>query len=244
MGKEREDEQNSCTYSCWCFVCSTTAKFVYPTNAQNLIKVSDQPKYNKEVAVLPFEEMRGSKNSLSTFWLYMVPLMPYGYLTYERPDAARMFNTIVEFDFDVTEDLAKAAAVSLRRSGLFKDCYFTFGGEKSNADLFMKGEVLSTKYKGTIYSYCLSVFGPALWFFGLPAGSSQNHLTLHFSLWETASGKKIWEYRHVSQKKIIQGLYYKWGHDVKGYSELMESAMNACIKDLDKKLGERIAGSE
>ena len=42
--------------------CGTTGKFVYPSNQQELVKVSDSPKYDCTVAVLPFEEMRKDDN--------------------------------------------------------------------------------------------------------------------------------------------------------------------------------------
>ncbi|MCK5595677.1 hypothetical protein KAI19_05810, partial [bacterium] len=90
--------------------CGTTAKFIYPAKGRNLIRFPDGPAYQKKVAVVPFEDMRGDKNQYGTYFLYLIPLMPFGYMEYERPDAARMFNTIAEFDFDMSEDLAKAAA--------------------------------------------------------------------------------------------------------------------------------------
>ena len=226
-----------------CSGCGTTAKFVYPTNYRNLVVLAEKPRYEKVVAVTPFEEMRGDKNLSSTYWLYLVPLMPFGYGEYQRPEAARMFNTIAEFDFDVTEDLAKAAATSIRRSGLFKDCYFTFGGEKSNADLLLTGEVQSTTYNGTLYTYGLSVEGPLLWFLAFPLGSSENELTIRFEMRDAITKEKIWEYSFDKRKKILQGLYYNMGHDVKGYSELMENAMNEALVDLDKTLQTRFGTS-
>jgi hypothetical protein len=221
--------------------CGATAKFVYPANPDKLIKLSDQPKYAKDIAVVPFEEMRGSKNSSGTYMLYLIPLMPFGYGEYQRPDAARMFNTIAQFQFDVTEDLAKAAATSLRKSGLFKDAYFTFGGEKSKANYVFVGAVRSTTYEGYLYTYGLSVFGPLLWFVAFPLGSSQNELILDFELRDSLTNEKLWQYSYHDRSSVTQGLYYAMGHDVKGYAELMEKAMNLAITDLDRKLGPKLA---
>jgi hypothetical protein len=215
--------------------CGTTAKFVYPAKYQNLTHLYDQPKYNLTVAVLPFEDMRGDINSFGGFFLYLIPLVPYGSFKYERPDAARMFNTVSQFEFNVTEDLAKAVVVSLQRSGLFKDVFFTFGGEKANSDLIIKGKILSTDYIGKVYSYGLSVFGPGLSIIGLPAGSSYNKLSLELVL-NDKKPAKIWGYNFMKEKTIVQGLYYKFGYDVKSYASLMEEGMNEAIKDMDKKL--------
>ncbi len=219
-----------------CTGCGTTAKFVYPADATKLARLSDKPRYDKTVAVLPFQELRGNKNSSSTIWLYVIPLMPCGWCTYERPDAARMFMSINEFEFNPHEDLAKAAVTSLQQSGLFKDVFFTYGGEKQNADLLFTGQIQSTTYKGFIYSYGLSVEGPLLWLIGLPAGSSQDNLNLKFELRDAKTNEKLWEHDYSGEKSIVQGLYYKFGHDVLGYSELMEDIMNQAVVDMDKSL--------
>ncbi len=31
-------------------------------------------------------------------------------------------------------------------------------------------------------------------------------------------------------------MYYSWGHDVKGYSEILQDSMNEAIKSLNEKL--------
>lgn len=146
-----------------------------------------------------------------------------------------MFNTIAEFDFTPSEDLAKAIATSLRRSNLFENVYFTYGGELES-DLLIKGSILSTDWEGKIYSYGLSVFGPLLWFFGLPCGSSYNEIKLELFLDKTDTKELIWQYSFDKSDRVIQGLYYYWGHDAKAYTRLMEDGMNEAIKSLDVQL--------
>lgn len=216
--------------------CGTTAKFVYPSKASNLVQLYQEPKYNLVVAVTPFEEQRGDTNSFGGVYLYLIPLMPYGEFYYERPDAARMFNTVNQFEFNVSEDLAKAAVASLKRSGLFKDVFFTYGGEKSNADLIFTGVINSTLYKGKLYTYGLSVVGPILWFIGLPCGSSYNQMELKLAINKKDANECIWKYAFNKETILVQGLYYKMGHDVKGFTTLMEDGMNEAIKDLDNKM--------
>ncbi|MFH2205066.1 MAG: hypothetical protein ABIJ96_18305 [Elusimicrobiota bacterium] len=216
--------------------CGTTAKFVYPNKVSNLVRLSDKPTHNLVVAVMPFEEGRSDINQMGTYFFSFVPLMPYGWMTYERPDAARFFNTVREFQFDVSEDLAKAAATSIRRSGLFKDVFFTFGGEKDRADLILTGTVISTKWNGKVITYGLSIAGPYLWLLGLPAGLSTSDFIVKLELKNVKTGDLIWEFAHTDSFRVWQGFYYNWGHDVKGYSSLMERAMNAALKDMQKEL--------
>jgi len=46
----------------------------------------------------------------------------------------------------------------------------------------------------------------------------------------------VWEKNYNLNQKIIQGLYYKYGHDVKGYSYLMQEIMNDAIEDINRTL--------
>ena len=179
--------------------------------------------------------MRTDKNQSGTMFFYLVPLMPFGWIDYDRPDGARMFMTIAEFDCDASEDLAKAAAFSLRKSGLFQDAFFTFGGDKEKADYLLEAELFSSHYKGTLYSYGVSVFCPYLWFFGLPAGSSYNELTMTLTMTDLSTGRPIWEKKYDVNRKTIQGFYYNWGDDVRAYSGLMQDIMNDAVKDMNRE---------
>jgi len=219
--------------------CGTTAKFVYPDDNGKLIRFTDGPAYAKKIVVTPFEEMRGSKNQTGTYFLYLIPLMPYGWGEYERPDAARMFNTIQEFNFTPSEDLAKAAAYSLRRSNLFEDAFFSFGGDKEKAQWILEGEILSTEYRGSIWSYCLSAYGPVLWILGLPAGRSHNDLSLALRVKDVQTKDLLWEKTYSVTSVVTQGLYYSFGYDVKGYSVLMQDIMNDAIADMNREFQEK-----
>ncbi|MBN2641286.1 MAG: hypothetical protein JXR78_06520 [Victivallales bacterium] len=216
--------------------CGTTAKFVYPGRMADLIRFQESAAINKKVAVLPFDDYRNDSNTSGTMALYALPLMPWGWVDYDRPDAARLFVSIHSFDFNASEDLAKAAALSLRRSNLFEDAYFTFGGEKDTADYIFTGRVYSTNYEGTIYSYGISIACPYLWLIGLPVGSSWNTLDVKFELHDKTSKKLLWEYVFQRRAKTVQGLYYHRGHDVLQYPYLMQAAMNEALQDMSSKL--------
>ena len=120
---------------CLCAVflagCGTTGKFVYPADMSSLVRFDSSPAAGKRVAVLPFDDCRGDENSCM-FGMYLIPFMPFGWADYERPDAANMFLSVVSYDTNPAEDLAKATAVSFRRSQLFRDVFFTPGGMSSS----------------------------------------------------------------------------------------------------------------
>lgn len=214
--------------------CGTYAKFTYPSDFNKLIQLYEEPKYHVNVGVLPLEDKRANRNNAGGYFLYLIPLMPFGQAQYTRPDSARMFNTIAEFEFNPSEDLAKAVVTSLRRSNIFENVFFTYGGQET--DLLIKGNILSTDYEGKIYSYGLSVYGPLLWFFGLPCGSSNNKINLELYLNKADTKELLWSYSFDKERRVVQGLYYSWGYDVKAYSDIMEEGMNEAIRSLDAKL--------
>jgi len=215
--------------------CGTTAKFVYPANIRNLKQVKDSKCTNKTVAVLPFDDMRSDKNDASQIYLALIPLYPYGWSEYNRPESALTFLTIQKFQFNASEDLPKAAALSLRRSKMFKDAWFTFGGDKYRADYVFKGEIISTKYTGVLYSYGTSLACSYIWILGAPVGTSEDSLAIKFSLHDK-NDKVLWTYSFNKKEKILQWLYYRSGDDVRMYAKLMEQAMNEAILDMNKKL--------
>jgi hypothetical protein len=216
--------------------CGTTAKFIYPDNVQQLVRFSERTPGKLTAAVTPFEDERGNHNVESKILLYLIPLMPYGETYLERPDAARVFHSVTEFHFNASEDLAKAAATSLRRSGLFKEAYFSYGGDLDKADVIFRGAVKSTTYKGKVFSYGLSVWGPALWVIGLPSGVSTNYLSFTLAAYRRAERTPFWEYAFDQTRRQVHGLYYYLGHDVRGYASLMETAMNAALTDFVQQL--------
>ena len=79
-----------------------------------------EKKYELNLAVVPFAEKRGNLKSYGSVYRYLIPLVPYGTMSYERPDQARMFNTQNEFEFNMNENLVKIIIDSARKSGLFK----------------------------------------------------------------------------------------------------------------------------
>jgi len=216
--------------------CNTQAKWTYPINPEQLYRVEAQ-RTDLTIGVLPFRESRPVKNQSATMFLYLIPLVPYASVNYERPEAAKMFNTIAEWEFQVDEDLGKAAARSFENSGLFKRVYFTLGGETREADYMLRGTAHRTFYQGTIYSYGLSALGPLLWYIGLPAGSSINETEFLFELVDPA-GQVVWTYRTDGSHKITQGLFYNWGNDALHFATLTEDALNEALQDLAPRLAE------
>jgi len=215
--------------------CGTTGKFVYPAKMSSLFKSSGEMTSDKVVAILPFDDYRSDENTSGTMWLYALPLSPYGKVEYDRPDAATMFLTIAKYDVTPAEDLGKAAAVSFRHSKMFKDAFFTMGGEKDRADFVVSGRLKEMKYTGRMYSYCLSLFGPMLWYVGAPVGDSENIISYELEM-KDKNGKVVWEYSFSRSIDVVQWYYYRMGDDCKQFSALFQDSMNEALENLASRM--------
>jgi hypothetical protein len=197
---------------------------------------SAEKNYTPILAVTPLAEKRGNLKSYGSVYKYLVPLVPYGTIRYERPDQAKMFNTPSEFEFNMSENLVKLLIDAVKKSGLFDNVILTPTPLESKADLILSGDMQSTLYEGKTYSYGLSFFGPALWCLGLPAGSSHKKLTIGLYLKKKDTGEEIWSYRINKEKTVIQGLYHNWGKDVNSFAALMDEGVRGAITDMRLKL--------
>lgn len=196
----------------------------------------EEEKYELNLAVVPFAEKRGDLKSYGSVYKYLIPLVPYGTIRYERPDEAKMFNLQNEFEFEMSENMLKILVSAVRGSGLFTDVTLTHTPSASKADLVLSGDIYSTLYEGKTYSYGISFLGPALWCFGLPAGSSHKKLHIGFYLKKIDTHEVLWSYNLNKEKTVIQGLYHNWGRDVNTFANLMQEGVKEAIVDLRSKL--------
>jgi len=204
--------------------CNIQTRWTYPFHHEHLYRSSRI--YDLSIAVTPFEERRPLKNSMAGIFIAMIPLVPYGTSTLNRPEAA------ANYEFDMAEDLAKAAHESLRVSKLFKKTFFSYGADLDEADYILRGRTDSTTYKQTMTFYGLSLPGDLLWLLGFPVGTNQAELKI--TVWlEDHAGKERWSYSFEDSIKRTM-IYYRMSSDnVLGtFPKLMENAMNGALRDL------------
>jgi len=182
---------------------------------------------DKSVAIPPFSDQRLNENN-NMFAMYLIPLMPFGWQTYNTPEGAqRHMNSGIWF-WKPNEDIAKAAAEELNASHIFKEAFFTF--RESDAPLILKGTVKSTKYNGKLFSYGLSVYGPLLWFVGFPSTTINNDLILSFKLVDKIKNVVLWEKEYQEKINRCNWLYYVRS-DFE-YSALLKTIMADVINDI------------
>lgn len=211
---------------------ASVAPLVKPT----IISQEKEEKHELNVAVVSFGEKRGDQKSYGSVYKYLIPLVPYGTIRYERPDEAKMFNTQNEFEFNMSENLMKVVVDAIRKSGLFDNVILTPTPLESGADVVLSGDINSTLYEGKTYSYGISFVGPVLWCLGLPAGSSHKKLNITLYLKKRDTQELLWTYTIDKENTVIQGLYHKWGKEVNSFVNLMAEGTKEAIVDMRAKL--------
>jgi hypothetical protein len=124
--------------------------------------------------------------------LYAIPLFPFGWADYETPEGVQAHLTSGLWQFEPADDFARAVAEEVENARIFRETFVS--NRASEGDLVLMGEIASTKYRGKMFGYGLSVYGPLLWFFGLPAATASNELELHLKLARTPSDAPLWSH--------------------------------------------------
>ena len=225
--------------------CTNVATFDY-NGAPGAISVfQEKGTAQKTVAVMPFMDQRAASVSNpddvgdhGSFYLGFLPLMPFGYLIKNEPEKTDDFVSLGRFHFDPQNDLANAAMVSLAQSNLFAKVTRANNREQAaSADYIWQGKLLSSRYRGNMYSYCITYFlSHVFWIIGIPSGTSWNHLHVQFELISRSSGKVVWQYEFNQEDSITHWLYARVGKDASLYAVLMKLAMNQALKDLSGQL--------
>lgn len=209
--------------------CASQRAWTY--KAEPYVKAT--PILNKSVSVPPLSDQRNNVNN-NYVMMYLIPLMPFGWQDLNTPEGVQMHMNSGLWLFKPAEDFAKAIAEELNNTSIFKEVFFTY--RESEADLTLKGKLISTKYSGYIISYGLSVEGPLLWLFCFPSSYVSNELALQLQLVDTKTDNILWEQsfnKEDSHIDIIYALQPDFMYDTL-LKEIMKEAIPSIKSKLDK----------
>lgn len=199
--------------------------FTLPTCTEILKVVNDQ-----KAVVLPFKDLRENVNE-NKMGLYLIPILPgYGWVNYATPEGMQMhLNSGLWTNYKPTEDFPKALAGEIENTKIFKEIYFDF--KKGDADISIEGKIISTYYKVTIISYGLSVYGPVLWFIGLPAGTISNDLSIELNCVDIKSNNVIFSKTYTATQYKKTSWIYALPNDF-NYPSMLKDLYKDFIGDL------------
>jgi len=205
--------------------CASQKAWVYKPNTYSQSSVFSE----KTAVITPFLDQRDDINKNRLF-LYMIPLMPFGWADYNAPEGAQMhLNSGIWINYKPTEDFAKALAQELENANVFKEAYFDF--KKGSSDIIIQGKIINTKYSGTLISYGLSVYGPSLWLLGFPAGSVNNELSIELSCMDTKTNQLLFSKTYLAPKYSKISWIYNLPNDF-NYSLMLKDLYKQFLLDL------------
>jgi len=205
--------------------CSTHQTWIYKTNA----KPANGPSLSKDaVVVIPFSDQRASNNDNKTA-LYMVPLMPFGWANYQAPEGVpKHITSGLWKNYKPVDDFAKALALELENAELFKEASFD---NKKGDKYYIQGTIINTGYKGKMFSYLLSIYGPILWLIGFPAVTVENTLTLELNLMNNRTKKSLFSKSYSATPFSEVGWVYDLPNDFR-YAEMVKEIYGQFVGDL------------
>ena len=132
-------------------------------------------------------------------------------------------------NYKPVEDFPKALVEDLRAAKLYSDAFFDY--KEGDAEYVIQGTINSTRYDGKVYSYGLSVYGPLLWFIGLPAGSASNELSIEVNCLNKKTGRTILSKRYTAPSYSATSFLYVMANDF-NYPEMLANVNKQVVEDL------------
>ena len=207
--------------------CSTKAGWQYQPSASR-VSTSPAP---ATVAVEHFQDQRGTENS-RYFWVCVIPLVPYCSASYKRPENANGFLTEAAYNFRPSDDLAQATAAELTQAGLFREVYVTNRTADPNAQVLIRGTIVSTGWDGSAYGYLVGPYAGVFYLLGLPIGSVQDTLSLKLELVDNSNGQVLWTHEISQSYEKTEGFYYNYAEDF-GYPQMFRDGIMPAIASLE-----------
>jgi hypothetical protein len=211
-----------------CVGCASQETWVYRSNSYAQTGGS-----GKKVAVLPFADSRPQQNHDITP-LCMVPFVPYGSQHLDLPENLSMHTASGAWvGYKPTDDFPKALAEDLRKSHLFADAFFN--PRRDTADYVVAGRIISTRYTGRTITYGVSICSPFLWLMGLPAGWTENELTVELALIDGRNGKTLFTKTYTAVPRERYFRLYRAKSDL-SYAEMLAELNRQFCADIQPVL--------
>ncbi len=188
-------------------------------------KYTSEPKVYKNadtqytLVVPPLRDERSNENSMSGYFISMIPLVPYGTSTINVPDRA--------MNAKLTEEFSKAMAEEIENATIFKSSEFQFN--KTGADLYLVGNLKSSQQIWNSTFYGLSLPGDLLWLLGLPNGKYHFGIELEYKLMDSKNNTYFTK-TYTAKNSNLTGIYYGMGDN--GFEKAMKNISKEVVWDL------------
>jgi hypothetical protein len=240
MSMKRAGRTSRCTFTAVLILaaagCATS--FVYTPDKP----VSSDPAATPlplKVAVRPFEDLRGDE-VIDHGLLFLVPFIPYGTKTVDRPERA---GTFPGFVFHPAEDFPQSIVFELQQHRFFQEVVYEAGAANSNDDLIVTGRVITTRYVHKKLSYGLSLIYAAggnqiIGLAGLPTDIYEYAVSFTVEMRRASDDTILWSYAIQDSLRQLAGAYYG-GAPYDGFAALLSQELHAAMESLTNELHTR-----
>ena len=220
-------------------VTNSATKFAYISGGP-VSGVAAETSLPLRVAVRPFQDLRGT-NKVDHKLLALVPLVPYGTITYDRPEHT---GTRPSFTFYPAEDFPRAVVDELRLNGFFREVIYDAGADERDVDLIVSGSVTTTRYVHKDLSYGLSLLTMLPEMRGLVSSAGLPTEIYEYAISFTVEARRasddivVWS--HVvegSQWKFV-GAYYGGGQ-YEDFAILLRQGLRSAMESLANEIRTR-----
>jgi hypothetical protein len=187
------------------------------------------------VGVEPLLDVRSETNVSSMVWSY-VPLSPCGWSHLDRPEVVISGVDTAQYRAEPCVDLARAIVTELDRERIVERAIFLPNGDRDASQThLLRGKLRAFYVHETRWTYCLSVYGVALWFLGLPMATSENGFCVDLELLDAKDGRVVWQGSIFDADSHVEGLYY--GPEWYRFSWMWERRLREKLGELATALG-------
>jgi hypothetical protein len=186
----------------------------------------------KATLVVPPLLDRRTNDSTDAWLLYLIPLMPFGFQDLSVPESVSMHISSGQWQFRPADDFARALAQEIDAARIFNEAFTD--PQASRGDFVLRGEIVEATSNAKLLSYCLSIYGPALWFIGLPATHTSNDLHIRLTLMRSGSSEIVWQHT-IRGNDSQTGWIYAIGTDFM-FDRILKREMPEALRSLENSV--------
>ncbi len=203
---------------------------------KDMVVLDTTPVFPNTVAVTDFKDLRGDSNSAGTVFWSLCPLMPFGWVSYDRPEHGKAMMNTANYKHDMIASLANAVAVSFDTSRIFNSTYASRDINDLKGDLILDAEIYTARFDAKLISYGLTFVSPVLWVVGLPATYLDSQLDMKLRLYHRSTEKIVWEYPIKVEESGCRWAYGRTSEEIEIFPKMVREALNKAIPELEKYL--------
>ena len=222
--------------------CLGSRDWNYPPPPEKAyLGVSADQKVDGSLVVVPLDDKRGTEMR-EQYWAAVIPFTTHATAVYDRPETVSEPAPTDVVSFSPSRDFARALAEEIRKTNIFTSVTFVDKDQPvPPSDFVLQGRLYSTRWERNISTYLLGPAGTALWFAGLPLGTTETEVEMFAQI--TRAGEPdnaLWGFAMEFEAKETDSIYRGLEDSVTNYPRGLQEGLRRAIEDLVEKAPSRL----